>query len=525
MPIADLQSIDTDVSITADLCLVGSGPAGWTIAEELRNSGLDILMLESGGQVLEPETIALTQYENHGIQLLNGRNRILGGTSHSWSGRCIAFDDLDYSARSWIPLSGWPIGRDAIAPYLDRAGAYLGAGLYQPNGTYPMPEGLKPRPDVDPTILRTTLWEDPDPVRLGPLFQANQHRRLRILLHATVTHLNTNESGRRILSVEVSDPHGRRATVSARTVVLCAGGIENARILLYSNRIIPGGVGNIYDVVGRYFMDHPRDVGMALRFDTRDADWVYDMFGPYKLNGPRGRHCFLHGFALSPDLQRRDQLLNCAAWPNEILADDDPVEAVKRLVRGPRDRALHDAGLALSQPGYMLRGLYARLLKDQRAAHKVARIGFLVASEQLPDRDCRVWLGDQKDSLGLPVANIGWRIGSLERESQAVLAKSIVSEFERLGLPRMQVADWVLDGKHEEAELVDGCHPSGTTRMASDPRHGVVDAECQVHGVDGLYVAGSSVFPTNGHANPTLMIVALASRLAHTLQQRLTAVG
>ena len=131
-------------------------------------------------------------------------------------------------------------------------------------------------------------------------------------------------------------------------------------------------------------------------------------------------------------------------------------------------------------------------------------------------------LSERLDRLGLPIARTDWRISHQDRQSQAVLAKTILKEFQRLGLPKTHLADWVSSGRLEASVLSDGCHPTGTTRMASDPQCGVVDADCRVHGVDGLYVAGSSVFPTAGHANPTLMIVAMAARLAEHLKTRLS---
>ena len=93
-------------------------------------------------------------------------------------------------------------------------------------------------------------------------------------------------------------------------------------------------------------------------------------------------------------------------------------------------------------------------------------------------------------------------MGALEAKSQAALARTIAAEFARLGLPPIRLADWVREDRFGDANFVDGCHPSGTTRMAADPRDGVVDADCQVHGVDRLYVAGSSVFPTAGPCEP-----------------------
>jgi choline dehydrogenase-like flavoprotein len=129
-------------------------------------------------------------------------------------------------------------------------------------------------------------------------------------------------------------------------------------------------------------------------------------------------------------------------------------------------------------------------------------------------------LGEERDRLGLPIASIDWRISARETATQAVLAQTIATELRRLGLPAPQLADWVREGRHEPALFTDACHPAGTTRMATNPREGVVDTDCRVHGVRGLYVAGSSTFPTNGHANPTLMIVALAIRLADHLREQ-----
>lgn len=523
MSIDDLRSIPNDAPIEADLCLVGSGPAGWTIAEELKESGLQIVMLESGGLVIHPDTEAFNQIDNVGRPLFNGRTRALGGTSNVWAGRCIPFDDIDYEAREWVKLSGWPFQADAMSHYVDRASEHLGSGPYY-NGheRRPLPEGLRPRPAVNPVLMRTTWWENPAYINFGQVLTERRNPNLRVLLRATVTHLNTDPFGRQVQSVEVADANGRPFTVRARAVVLCAGGIENPRILLYSNRTNASGIGNAHGVVGRYLMDHPRDFDLIARVDTQDTNRFRDLLGPYELGSLRGRRGFSYGFALSPEQQRLKGLLNAAAWPFEILAEDDPFEAAKRLFKGSSDRLSKDAWLVASQPGTLMRGLYPCLMHKQRIRRKVKRIGFLVSSEQVPDPDSRVELSERQDQLGLPIPRINWRVGTLEARSQAVLAQTIAAEFARLGLPPIRLADWVRKGQFDVANFVDGCHPSGTTRMAINPKDGVVDADCQVHGVDQLYIAGSSVFPTAGHANPTLMIVALAVRLAVHLNKRLS---
>ncbi len=521
--IDDLCTIDDTTPLETDLCLVGSGPAGWMIAEELKVSGLRILMLESGGHAESSDTKALNEVEDIGVPLFNGRTRSLGGTSRVWGGRCIPFDEIDYEARPWVTGSGWPFGSETMASYVDRASEQLGVGPYYEEGARrPLPKAPQARPNIDPSLIHPIAWESPAQIDFGQVLTVRRSPNMSILVRATVTHLNTDPDGRRIKSLEVADASGRRLVVHARAFVLCAGGIENARLLLYSNRVHRNGVGNTHDLVGRYLMDHPRDPELIASVDPRHTEWFRGMFGPFQLGSQRGPHLFDYGFVLNPERIRTEHLLNTAAWPFEIVAEDDPFGAAKRLVKGPRDHALRDAKLVVSQPGLLLRGVQSRWLRRTRIKRKVGRIGFLVSSEQMPDPSSRVQLSTHTDWLGLPITKINWRVGALEARSQAVLAKTISTEFARLGLPPVRLADWVREGKFENANFVDGCHPSGTTRMAADPRWGVVNPDCQVHGVDGLYVAGSSVFPTGSHANPTLMLAALAIRLSQHLKERLS---
>jgi choline dehydrogenase-like flavoprotein len=224
--------------------------------------------------------------------------------------------------------------------------------------------------------------------------------------------------------------------------------------------------------------------------------------------------------ALSPEQQRTIGLLNSAAWLRVSTAEDDPVAAAKRLLSGPR--SMRDLGLVISQPGLVLAALKARLRDGASAVHKTERIGLCATCEQFPDPSSRLRLSDRCDGLGLPISRIDWHISEHEKASMTALAEIIADEFRRLNLPTVRLADWLRDGRHEDPVLGDSCHPAGTTRISTDPRHGVVDPDCKVHGVENLYVAGSSVFPTNGHANPTLMIVALAIRLADHLKHRLS---
>jgi choline dehydrogenase-like flavoprotein len=534
MTIHDFRNLEPGTALDADLCIVGSGPAGWTIAEELRGTGVSVLVLESGGVLesgvhdREADLEELNEIDDVGVPLFNtGRRRTLGGTPESipWGGRCIAFDPIDYRARPWVPWSGWPIGEHEVTPYLDRASRHLGAGPYLPGG--PVPCGVA-KPAVDPDKLSNVCWafgRDPDgeTLRYGRLFRQRRHPNIRVLVHATVTHLNTNTVGNRIESVEIGHSDRQRATVTARAVVLCTGGVENPRLLLASNRVAPGGLGNANDLVGRFLMDHPRDLNMAVTLHRRHAPVLRRLFGPYLSGNGEERRQFAGGFALSESIQQGEELLNAAAWPVEQVSEqDDPFFAAQRMKRAGAVN-VRDLRRIAASPRLFLHSVGTWARRDRPFRYKVDGIGFFIASEQRPDPDSRITLTDRLDRLGLPVLRTNWRISAQDRETQAVLAKVIAAEFRRLGLPEARPADWVLHGRHEEARLSDGCHPTGTTRMSDDPGTGVVDPDGQVHGVDGLFIAGSSVFPTAGHANPTLMIVAMAVRLAEHLRTRLRA--
>ena len=519
----DLRTWPSGTVFDTDLCIVGSGPAGLTLAAELARSALRVMVVESGG--LEPDASAdgLGHIESVGAARVMEpglvRNRVFGGTSHSWTGRCAPFDPIDFRARSWVPGSGWPFGREEIVSFLGRAAPHL---------------GLEPRVDrmgteacgdlSAETDLRHCVWQysrddanGRDFMRFGPMFRRRTAASdVRVLLHAAVTEVLTDPDAGRVRGVAVRSVSGIGATVRARVVVLAAGGIENARILLLSRSVSPSGLGNARDVVGRTLMDHPRCE--IAEFEPAAFGRLRGRYGLFRADG--APNFFARGLTLSENAQERHGLLNCAAWITEDRAPDDPWDAAKRLIarRGAASRTrAQDAWSVVSQPGLLMRGVDDRVRKRRGLPHKLRRLVLDCIVEQRPDAESRVVLGERVDPLGLPVARIDWRIGDQERETAAFLCGLIRRSFERDKLPLPTPAEWIQAGDGSAARFKDVAHPIGTTRMGDDPRSSVVDRNGRVHDVDGLYVAGSSVFPTSGHANPTLMIVALAVRLADRL--------
>jgi choline dehydrogenase-like flavoprotein len=146
-----------------------------------------------------------------------------------------------------------------------------------------------------------------------------------------------------------------------------------------------------------------------------------------------------------------------------------------------------------------------------------------VCGEQSPYSESRTSFGEDRDFLGMPRAVIDWRLTNLERHSIEVFVKQLASEFSRLDLGGIELADfhWPDDPSQFGACCSDSSHHMGTTRMSESPKTGVVDSHCKVHGIDNLFIGSSSVFPTGGYSNPTLTIIALTIRLADHLKSLL----
>ncbi|HQT60031.1 MULTISPECIES: GMC oxidoreductase [unclassified Acidiphilium] len=513
-------------ALAADLCIVGTGPAGATLARELSGSGLRILLLESGSEVRQAEADALNEVEQAGYPRVADqwlvRNRILGGTSHSWSGRCVPFDDIDFVRRPWVPHSGWPLPPRDLSPYFDRAAAYL--GLDPGNGFsdarfWALAGRRCPLPAFDPALVLPHMWQfsrdttaQRDYMRFGPRLKAQLGDNVTLVTNATLCDIDLAPSCDRVSGITLAGPDGSRRRIATGAVALCCGGIENARLLLNADSQVPGGIGNGRDLVGRYLMDHLR--GPTATFALRGSAGLQRMFGHYRL---RNGQVFAAGWRLSPALQEAEGLLNCSAWLEGRITDDDPWNALKGLARG-RGGALA-IGRVAAHAGLLLRGAHDYLVRRNGLPRKIDRLDLVCMVEQLPNPDSRVTLSARRDRLGLRQARIEWRVNREDIRTMARMTAILGAEFARLGLPPARADAWVAESEALPETFRDVAHPTGTTRMGHSPADSVVDPDCQVHGVAGLFVAGSSVFPTSSHANPTQMIVALALRLADRLRE------
>jgi choline dehydrogenase-like flavoprotein len=522
------RRLTDDVPDRVDVIVIGSGPAGMTVAAELSARGVDVLVVESG-----PHAEELNRIESVGQARVEPqrlvRRREVGGSSAAWSGRCTPLDAIDFEAREWVAGSGWPLTPDDLAPFMQRASTILGLGESEYGaGVWPL-LGLPAPAALDGSLLQERFWQfsrgrqHPEaPTR----FSTDLPTEAALLSGATATRLIHADG--RVTAVEIAATDGTRARVEASTVVIAGGAIESPRLLLAS------GLGS--DSTGRYLMDHP---GVVIGSLTRTGmDALRDRFGLYWRAAEPFRLAYLNGIALSPELQRRERLLNAACWLDEYPAADDPWQAGLRLaarIRGSRaavdeeaveywrdgataapPSAVRDVMSVLRHPVLLLRGL-ARLRRNRPPLYLSDRIDLYALVEQLPDPESRVTLSDAVDAIGMPIARVDWRLHPEEHRSVVRLAELVRQELARLGLSAPLPADGLEDVELWRGRVHDRAHQIGTTRMATDASSGVVDTDCLVFGTSNVYVAGSSVFPTSGHANPTLTIVALAVRLAEHL--------
>lgn len=517
----------TDVDV--DVCIVGAGAAGIALARALSGNGLRIALLETGGRAFEDAAHGLSAGESVGLPfsgLQLGRHRGLGGTTRTWAGQCIDFDDVDFAARDWVPDARWPFSRASLEPWYRRAESVfkLSHEAYDARAWTKL--GLHPPSfDDDAVLPRFTIYSpQPD---LGRSYQKELERSgdVAVWLHAHALRVRSALAGGRVLGVEAAANSGLRAFFRARFVAICCGGIESARLLLVSDDVEPRGLGNARDLVGRFYQDHPNGITATIR--TEDPRRLQDLFGL----GYRGRVRYFPKLRLSPAVQRRERVLNGISHPVFRYESDSVVDVMRDLLRALRGRKLPPDVVRTAIR--LVRGapetahvLYRRYGLGRSPAMRPSAIELQGYVEQPPRAESRVFLGDARDAFGLRRICVDWRLGELEHRTLRVMTEVVGREFARLGLGRVDPAAWLAPEATEwTRHLSDAYHHAGTTRMSADAATGVVDENLRVHGIANLFVCGSSVFPTSGYANPTLTIVALALRLGEHLATSATSRG
>lgn len=463
-----------DASKSVDVCIIGSGPAGCTVAKEVAATGKSVLMLESGGSMVSGDSMIkaskLESYSTSGdlnYPLQASRFRALGGTSNIWTGRCPRLLPLDFEGNPLIPGGAWPLSYDDLAPYYDRAeetlhviGEELVAGHAPRRAPLRKPWWLGDagyiRDIIEPTgisvnvpplsQMKAAFFDNSSPLRCAThmLPELSAMENVEVLSNATVTRLVCNDSGE-ITHALVREVDGVQKEITAKRFVVACGAVETARLLLLSkSTLFPDGLGNTTDQVGRYFMEHP----------------------------------FVSYTAPIPGMKAPD------GWE---------VARTYEFVPQLREKGLGGAIVAF----------YGK-------PHLKNKLMVALGIEMAPDENNRITLSaDKQDAFGDPGAHLHL---AFSRQDQAVFEEGeniINGIYATLGAGEVEKLD----------DLHWSHHHMGTTRMGDDPDTSVVDPNLKVHGVKNLYIASGAVFASSGSGNPTLTIVALSHRLADYLNE------
>ncbi len=527
-----------------DIVVIGAGPVGISLALALQRLGRYVVLLESGGRLPSPQAQELARGEipataKH-VPMSIAVARRLGGTSHLWGGRCVTMDPLDFEVRPAIPHSGWPISAEDVAPYLAEACDIIGLG--RPLFSQPWP-GMPAAGDGF-AFDRLERWSQTPRFSIshGPALASAPGIELR--LGATVTGFEHAADGR-VTRISIKGSDGGEASITARCVVLAAGGVENTRLLLAGEMEAPGRFGGADGPLGRYYMGHLYGVSAEMEitapwldpgidFFRDDSTYVRRRFTP---TAALQRRLGLSNVSLTPDYplmrepSHRNGILSFAYLVLSMppLGRRIMVESVRRNYVGEGgQRAAHLLNVLRDLPrtaAFLPGFLYHRYVARPRMPgffqrNGARRYAVRFHAEHLPNPLSRITLTGERDALGLPRVRLDLRYGAADAAPLIRAHDAFAAWLEAQGLGRMR---WLVPEAEREAHILDQCydghHQIGTTRMAAGPGQGVVSGDGRVFGAANLFVAGSSVFPTSGAANPTLTAVAMALRLAGLIAQ------
>lgn len=545
--IDESPSFDRLRAFAADVTVIGGGPVGITTALALADRGFRVLLLESGARAPRPEAQALSEAENlrpdnhHAPDITVARR--LGGASNLWGGRCLPFDPIDFRDRPWLGLPAWPIGPEALEPWLGPACAAMDAGA---------PVFAEPLAGVaaDPAFAFESLerWSNTPRIQVFRRADLEGSSGLLVALGATALGFVHDADGR-ITAIDLHLEGIGREELATPLVVLAAGGNESTRLLLAEARRTPGRFGGPEGPLGRFYMGHVNgqiaDITFASRALHDGLNFHVDANGSYV----RRR------LVPSEATQAEAGLANVAFWPVvPAIANPEhrsgPLSAVflalsigplgRRLIaepirlkhvgEPPHARWAHLRNLLLDAPRTM--GFAPWFLWHNRVAkmrlpgfflpNPARRYGLEYHSEQLPEAESRMVLTDVPDRLGLPRLAIDLRFSAEDAASVLRAHTALEGWLTRNGLgaldyhapPEERAAAVLAEAKH-------GNHQVGTIRMGADRTRGVVDGDCRGFDAPNLYVISTAVLPSSGQANPTLTAVQLGLRLAaHLAAQR-----
>ena len=503
--IINSTNLEDHTILQADIGIIGGGAAGITLALELsKQENLNICLLESGGLEFDSKIQKLYDEENEGTLLNNeshylyqSRQRFLGGSTNHWAGYLRPLEPIDFKKRDWLAFSGWPFRFKELKPYYQRALTYFGISGFNDLPETPKSSSFNSKKKynsenlmTDSSLFTTKYFHVAKKLRFNRHFRRklkNKHN-LKLILNMNAVEIHPAEETSSIEQIKAVSLTKKELRLKAKYFVIAAGGIENARLLLYSKEV---GLRHLNDLTGRFFMEHPHiPAGTLFLTQKRHLLSLYARHYQKKLN-----HFASAALFPTEKAMRENYLLNMN------------IQLVKKFVRIEKG-SIKDHSKDLGDQRYPL--LHKKYRNFSYAYLKVR-------TEQSPNLESRVVLSTSKNSLGYPKSHLKWYLTNQDKESVRKNLLLLAKEFGRLGLGRLKSSMEDLKGGWPDFTY-GGSHHLGTTRMSLNPKKGVVDSNLKFQGYQNLFILGSSVFPTGGGVNPTFTILALTIRLADLIK-------
>ncbi|WP_108459860.1 FAD-dependent oxidoreductase [Devosia naphthalenivorans] len=517
MTIRDLSDAAEGLGSTNyEYCIIGGGMAGLFIARRLAEAGRRVAVLESGRLGFDQQIHELnTIVDSYGYysRALDGRYRGLGGSSSRWGGRLVPIYGHETAKRDHLGLEGWPLDYRELQPY----GREIEAAFGLPPGSFGK-EALErsklhadfPTDDPDFTA-RFAKWINYRQCNLGQLWRRalEKLQGLDIWLGATVTNFVYDTAQGRLDGVQASDFSGNRISVNAGHFIVAAGTIETTRLLLWLDAQTAGRAFGKTQALGHYFQDHLKaEAATIARNDVAESN---RLFGYHYIDGARRS---LH-IDLTQSAQEADGSTSAFAYAAMDLSNS-PLVRIKALVRAMQagQLKLSDAIALVDQLPLLLNVAFWRLVRKQVYMPENVRLGLQIAIEQRPNWDNYIKLSAERDRLGTPRAELWWQPKVEDELTFRATAKRLKNYWERSSFGQGSPLSWLVGEDRDDSRFIDVAsayaHPSGSTRMGTDPTSSVVRPDLTCHGVPNLSVASASVFPSAGSANPTYTILQLA---------------
>jgi choline dehydrogenase-like flavoprotein len=558
--IADARFIPHGSRLLCGICIVGAGAAGLTLALGLLETGVDVIVLEAGGENLEESIQTLYDGAVSGAAHPPPkmyRQRRLGGSTAVWGGRCVPFDAQDFEVRPHVPLSGWPFGLEELAPFYRAAHDVLELGAFEYNARDALAADALIADFNDEHVTAERVERFSPPTNMWKRYGRTLKRssKIKILKYAACARVVAEETGRHVENLNCISSDGSIFTIEANSYVIAVGGLETVRVLGHS------GLGDHSGLLGRGYMCHIETRIGKLQLTPSDRKVIYGF--EHTLDGVYARR----RFSLTRQRQNDLSVLNATIRLHHPLISDpshgrsvlSAIFLARKFVIPEYARKFGDIDLpehqrkfsiaehdkAWSAHGYTVNMLHVRnvcfglselfsfggdwIVKRHLRHRRIPYVALPAVTgayaldlhaEQAPNLDSRVMLDDVLDRNGIPKLRIDWRMTDLDYQTVSTTLQEFNRAVLESGCGAVCFDEADLDAEVRARSLPVGGHHIGTARIARDPKLGVVDADCRVHHMDNLYVAGSATFPTSSQANPTLTIVAMALRLARHLKQK-----